>query len=105
MITKSIMAILFLFRPGKLGDKAEVNSCNGWVQHRGAFREPRVYAFIFQAQLAKGNVSVSIFDAGKREVLRLSQGIPTGEIAVAEGEKYYVRWEFEDATGKCELRW
>ena len=46
VVTKCIAAMLFVFRPGKYGDQATVNVCNGWVRHRVRFQEDRSYAFL-----------------------------------------------------------
>jgi len=41
----------------------------------------------------------------QRELLRLNQGKATGEIKLEKSARYYLRWEFKNATGRCELRW
>ena len=38
-ITKSVAAVLFFLRTGKDGDRAVLDSCTGWVRHRGRFGE------------------------------------------------------------------
>lgn len=105
MVTKSIAAVLFVFRPGKQGDSASLDSCSGWVRHIGRFRESRIYTFHLGCRLSKGNAAVTLLDSQKRELLRLSQDSPAGEIELSGNIRYYLRWEFQDATGKCELRW
>ena len=35
--TKCIRAILFVFVPGKNGDRVTLDSCTGWVRHMGRF--------------------------------------------------------------------
>lgn len=105
MVTKSIAAILFVFRPGKRGDSASLDSCTGWVRHRGRFRESRTYAFHLDCRLSKGSAVVTLLDRQKRKLLRLSQDSPAGEIELSGNDRYYLRWEFQSATGNCELRW
>lgn len=105
MVTKSIAAVLFVFRPGKAGDSASLDSCSGWVRHMGRFRESGMYAFQLDCRLSKGSVEVVLLDRQKRELLRLSQGSPAGEIELSGNGRYFLRWEFHHATGNCELRW
>lgn len=104
-VTKSIAAILFVFRPGKQGDRVSLDSCTGWVRHMGRFRDSRVYAFSLDCRLSKGSAEVLLLDRQKQELLRLNQVRSTGEIELDGGSRYYLRWEFKNATGKCELRW
>lgn len=102
-VTKSIAAVLFVFRPGRDTDQAKLNSCNGWVRHVGRFRQGRTYEFSFEARLSKGEAEVSLLDRDKRPLLKLNRQSPTGTIKLEE--RYYLRWEFQNATGQCELSW
>ena len=104
-VTKSIAAVLFVFRPGRQGDKVSLDSCTGWVRHMGRFRESRIYTFHLDYRLSKGSAAVTLLDRQKRELLRLSQDAPEGEIELSGTGRYYLRWEFQNATGSCELRW
>lgn len=104
-VTKSVAAVLFVFRPGKQGDSVSLDSCTGWVRHMGRFRESRMYTFHLDCRLSKGSAAVTLLDRQKRELLRLSQGSPAGEIELSGNGRYFLRWEFQNATGKCELRW
>ena len=71
-ISKSIAAVLFVFRPGRNADKATLDSCSGWVKHVGRFHESRTYEFVFDAQLSKGNAEVILLDREKRQLIRLN---------------------------------
>lgn len=104
-VTKSIAAVMFLFRAEKNRDRVSVNSCRGWVLHVGKFRESRVYEFTLDSQLSSGDATVALLDKDKRELLRLSLVSPFGSIPLNGKNKYYLRWEFHSATGTCELRW
>lgn len=104
-VTKSIRAILFVFRPGRNADTITLNSCTGWVQHVGRFRESRIYAFTFDAQLSKGDAAVSLLDQDKRQLCKLDRQSSAGNLALDKSRRYYLRWEFKHASGKCELRW
>lgn len=105
MVTKSIAAVLFVFRPGKHGDSLSLDTCSGWVRHRGRFREGRIYTFQLDCRLSKGSAVVTLLDRRKRELLRLNQDSPAGEIELSGNGRYFLRWEFQKATGNCELRW
>lgn len=102
-VTKCIAAVLFVFRPGRDADRAELNSCSGWVRHMGRFHQGRAYEFSFEARLSKGEAEVSLLDRDKRPLLKLNRQSPTGTVKLEE--RYYLRWEFQNATGQCELSW
>lgn len=104
-VSKSIAAILFVFRPCRDGDKVTLNSCTGWVKHVGRFSESRTYEFILNTQLSKGDVEVLLLDAKKELLMKLNRQSPTGTIDLDAKNRYYLRWKFEGATGKCELCW
>ena len=104
-VTKRIAAILFVFRPGREADRAKLDSCTGWVRHMGRFHQGQAYQFCFEAQLSKGEVEVSLLDRDKRPLLKLNRQSPTGTIKLEESGRYYLRWEFQNATGQCELNW
>ena len=105
MTAKSIQAILCAFLPGKNADRVALDSCTGWVRHIGRFCGGRIYEFHLDAQLSKGDAEVSLLDQGKRQLLKLDRHSPTGKIQLDGKSRYYLRWEFRDATGKCELHW
>lgn len=105
VVTKSIAAVLFVFRPGKHSDRVSLDRCTGWVRHVGGFRESRTYVFHFDCQLSRGDVEVVVQNHQKRELLRLNRLKTTGELVLNKDARYYLRWEFKSATGKCELLW
>lgn len=102
-VTKCIAAVLFAFRPGRDADRAELNSCTGWVRHMGRFHQGRTYEFSFEARLSKGEAEVSLLGRDKRPLLKLNRQSPTGTIKLEE--RCYLRWDFQNATGQCELSW
>ena len=104
-VSKSIAAVLFVFRPSRNADRAALNSCTGWVRHMGRFSESRTYEFTLDTQLSKGDAAVSLLDAKKVLLMRLNRQSPAGKIDLDARNRYYLRWEFENATGKCTLRW
>ena len=104
-VSRSIAAILFVFRPGKNADKATLDSCTGWVKHIGRFRESRTYEFVLDTYLSKGAAEVILLDREERQLMKLDQQSPTDKIYLDAKNRYYLRWEFKGVTGKCELRW
>ena len=104
--TKCIRAILFMFLPGKNSDKVTLDTCTGWVKHMGRFYENRAYAFVLDAQLTKGDVEVLLLNRENQPLLKLSRQFPSQTVDL-DGDKnrYYLRWEFKSASGKCELHW
>ena len=104
-VLRRTSAIMIIFRHGKNADKATLNSCTGWVKHAGRFRESKTYVFFLDAQLSKGNVEVILSDRKKQPLMKLNSQSPTCKIELDVRNRYYLRWEFKGATGKCELRW
>lgn len=104
-VSKSVAAVLFVFRPGKDADKVTLDSCSGWVSHAGRFRESRTYAFALDGRLSKGDVDVVLLDKKKQPLLKLDRQSPAAQAELDGNSRYYLRWNFKNATGKCELHW
>lgn len=105
VVTKSIVALFFAFRTGKGGDRAKLNSCTGWVRHMVRFRESRIYTFVLNSRLTRGEAAVSLLDRNKRELLRLDRQLTVGSAELDRKSKYYLCWDFKSATGTCALHW
>ena len=104
--SKCIKAIVFVFLPGKTGDKVKLDACTGWVRHMGRFYENRIYAFALDAQLTKGQAEVLLLDQNKQPLLQLSGQNPTQSIHLdGQTNRYYLQWKFQHASGRCELHW
>jgi len=104
--TKCIKAIVFVFLPGKAGDKVKLDACTGWVRHMGRFYENRIYAFALDVHLTKGQAEVLLLDQNKQLLLKLDWQNPTRSIHLdGQTSRYYLQWKFQHASGKCELRW
>ena len=104
-VTKRIAAILFVFRPGREADRAKLDSCTGWVQRVGRFHESSTYELILNTQLSKGEAEFSLLDRKKRPLLKLNRRCPSSRVDLNADSRYYLRWQFTNATGECELRW
>lgn len=104
-VSKSICAAFFALHPRRNSDQTVLDSCSGWVRHTGRFHESRIYQFSLDARLSKGTAQVLLLDKDKRQLLRLNGQLPEGRIELDGKAKYYLDWEFKEATGKCELRW
>lgn len=102
--SKKVKAALYIFRPGKNADNMAVDSCTGWVKCKGRFHESREYEFTFGGQLSSGDVDVILMDREK-QLLKLNLQSPIGKVELDRKSRYYLRWEFRNATGKCELHW
>lgn len=94
-VSKSIAAILFVFRPCRNADKATLDSCTGWVKHMGRFFESRTYEFSLDTQLSKGEAEVILLDAKKEPLMKLNRQSPTDTIDLDAKNRYYLRWKFE----------
>lgn len=105
VMTKCIRAVLFVFRAKRDRDSVSLNACTGWVCHVGQFRESRAYEFRLEDRLSKGTAEAVLLDAQKRELLRLNRQKAVGQATLCRGSRYYLCWEFQGATGKCELCW
>ena len=104
-VLRRTRAVMFIFRHGKHADKAALDSCTGWVKHAGRFRESGTYQFFLDARLSTGSVEVLLLDRKKRPLMKLDPQSPTCNIELDMKNRYYLRWEFQNATGTCELRW
>ena len=62
-------------------------------------------SFPWTAGWSKGDASVSLLDQEKRELLHLNRDRTSGSICLHRECRYSLRWEFQNATGKCILRW
>ncbi len=92
-------------RPGKSADKVDLDSCTGWVQRVGRFHESSTYELILNTQLSKGEAEFSLLDRKKRPLLKLNRRCPSSRVELYADSRYYLRWQFINATGECELRW
>lgn len=104
-VSKNIRALLFMSRPGKNADKVDLDSCTGWVQRVGRFHESSTYELILNTQLSKGKAEFSLLDRKKRPLLKLNRRCPSSRAELYADSRYYLRWQFINATGECELRW
>ena len=105
LTSKRIAAALFIFRRSENGESATVDSCSGSLRHTVRFPESRSYQFHFHGGLSKGDAEIMLSDAKKQPLLRLNRCAPTGVVKLDKNNKYFLRWEFRKATGRCELSW
>jgi len=103
--TKNIRAILFVFQPRETEEKVTLDACSGWVRHMSRFFESGLYTFTLNVQLSKGNVEVFLLDKKKQPLLKFNKQHLSHTIHLNRKSKYYLQWEFESASGQCELRW
>ena len=103
--SRSIRALLFTFRPGKDFDRFSLDSCTGWLSHTVRLRKSGTYEFILDLSLSSGSVNVCLIEGKKIFLLKLNSQMPAGRAELNRKRRYYLRWEFKSASGKCELRW
>ena len=104
-VSKSIRALLFVYRPGKRSCKLSLDACTGWLSHAVRFPESRLYTFTLDARLSSGDAELLLLDRQKRPLLRLTPRTPSGTIELDAKSRCRLRWELSHATGQCELRW
>mgnify|MGYP006976895409 CR=1 FL=1 len=105
MVTKRLAAILFVYRPGRKKERVRLDTCTGWVRHAGRFQKGRTYDLTLQCQLSKGSANVLLLNKKEQALLKLDGQSPCGRVKLEEDSRYYLRWEFQSATGQCELHW
>lgn len=104
-VTKSIAAVLFVFRRSKNADNVSVSSCTGWVRHALRLQEGKTCEFHLDAQSPKGDIAISLLDGKKQTLLRITPYLPDGSIRLSGSVRYYLHWEFKHASGKFALSW
>lgn len=104
-VTKSIQAISFVFLPGRGADKAILDTCTGWVRHIGRFGESRTYTFFLDDHLLRGSAEVLLLDGKKQPLLKLNRQSLAGRVDLNRKNRYFLRWEWKGATGRCALHW
>lgn len=105
LAAKRIAAVLFVFRSGRDGDRVFLDDCTGWVRHRVRRRESRTCEFVLDARLCRGEARVVLLDREKRPLLQLDPASPHGSVHLEKGQRYFLRWAFNRASGTCALRW
>lgn len=103
--TKCIRAVLFVYRPGRTADRVNLNACTGWTRRAVRFPESRVYHFDLTDSLSRGSAEVLLLDREKQPLLTLNRRSPAGTVDLDRKGRYALHWNFDGATGRCELRW
>lgn len=85
--------------------KASFTACNGYMKRVMRFEENKTYRFKLKPELTKGEVSVIITDSHNHKLLELNSARLSDSIDVYKGERYYLAFRFESATGNYELSW
>ena len=101
MISKSISAVAFV--GSAKGTSAKFSSCSGYIKRVITFKEDGTYTFVLDAQLHKGDVSVTITDSSKKTILQLRCSDPIGSITPEKKKKYYLVIHFRSASGRYTL--
>ena len=103
MVIGSKSAVTFV---GALGGRAaSFSGCSGSVRRIVRFSEDRVYSFMLDCALTKGNMTVTLLDPNKKEVLCLSSNQPTAAVELERKKRYTMVFRFQSATGHYGLHW
>lgn len=79
--------------------------CSGELKKVAKFRKSKEYKFHLDVGLATGNVAVKLLDKEKNVVMLLSPELPDATITVDKKQRYYMVYQFEEATGSYEMTW
>lgn len=104
-VVKSIRAFTFVFQPRKREDRVLVGRATGWARHRLIIDHSAICSFHFSDSLSNGKAGVSVLNANKEPIAELDQNHPDAAVFLESEQKYYLRWNFEKASGQCELHW
>lgn len=105
LIVKHVDSNKFSFCGHKKFDLFEIDNCTGWAEHLGRYLKSGKYEVSLKNDLYKGSVVVTILDTEDRVLLKLDREMLKGNLEISDGEKCYLLWEFEEASGKCRLSW
>lgn len=85
--------------------KGSFTSCDGYMRRVMRFEGNKTYRFKLNAELSKGALSVMVLDSHNQKLLEVSDSNATDSIDVYKGERYYLVFRFQSASGKYELSW
>lgn len=103
MILSSKSAVTFI--GSNRGKSASFSGCSGSIRRIVRFSEDRAYRFFLDAALTKGEMSVSLLGPDRKELLRLTSGMPEAVVALERQQRYTLVLHFRSATGRYSLQW
>ena len=98
MIVKSYSAVTFIGSARGMG--ARFTSCNGYLKRIIRFKEDGNQAFILDAELSKGDISVELLDSAKQRIMKLDCVNNSASVTVERNKKYFLLVSFKTATGR-----
>ncbi|MCM1577427.1 MAG: hypothetical protein NC078_01345 [Ruminococcus sp.] len=98
-------AVKFVRTREKDGERLSLLRCTGVITRVVKFDEDRTWEFTLDPELTNGNVSVTVLDRRKTELIRLDGDNSADTADFNKGERYYIKWNFKSASGDCSLKW
>ncbi len=80
------------------GRRAIFSSCSGYRKRVMKFKESRVYNFVLNSALEKGDLEITITDSSKQPVLILNGNNGNAAINADKKKRYYLVFSFKSAT-------
>ena len=104
---KSMSAIHFIGNMGAGTNRASAafGSASGQVMRVLRFKENKPYEFTFNGKISKGTVQAYVLDGNKIPELVLDNDCPSGIIHEVKGQRYYLSFRFQNASGEYTLTW
>ena len=102
MVVNSKRAVSFV--GSDRGRRASFTACTGTIRRIVRFPQSKNLRMVFSPVLTKGSVAVELLDDRKQPLLRLDETCPTGSISVKKGQRYYLVFHFQSATGEYSLQ-
>ena len=105
LIVKSKRAMTFIGSRVKNGFAFQFSGCTGYVGRVLRVKEKGTYTVSMDAKLTKGEVRFLLLDSGKTPLLTLMPDYPQGGVYLEPGKRYYIRMEFDHASGDSKAQW
>ena len=93
------------FVGSKRGNKASFSACTGTIKRVVKFDADKICKVTLDCRLSKGEMSVSLLDSSKQEIINLTSTNKTADVNVEKGKRYYLVFGFKSASGDYELKW
>ena len=86
------------------GRRASFTACTGTIRRILRFSDSKTLRVVFSPVLTKGSVTMELLNSQKQRLLLLDETHPTGSISVKKGQRYYLVFHFQSATGEYSLQ-
>ena len=107
LITKSKKALTFV--GSGMGKRNcfgfQFTKCTGYVGRVLRVKESGTYAVNLDASLSGGTVRFLLQDSAKTPLVILTPDLIQGRVQLETGKRYYIRMEFDHASGDSKASW